>query len=33
MSDEARVIYRPKNTREEYFVFAYPDEVQLKKNK
>ncbi|GBB90248.1 hypothetical protein RclHR1_17120007 [Rhizophagus clarus] len=25
--EEVRVIYKPKNSREEYFVFAYPDEV------
>jgi len=25
--EEARVIYKPKNSREEFFVFVYPDEV------
>uniref|UniRef100_A0A1D1ZBD3 SDO1-like protein C21C3.19 n=1 Tax=Anthurium amnicola TaxID=1678845 RepID=A0A1D1ZBD3_9ARAE len=25
--DETRVIYKPKNSREEFFVFVYPEEV------
>ena len=26
---DARVIYKPKNGREEFFVFADPDKVNL----
>lgn len=29
--DEARVIYKPKHSRDEFFVFVYPDEVKLNK--